>query len=421
MKIKKIVLAVVALVLVAAMAVIGTVAYLNKVFNPITNIFTSGKVKGSFTETPPEGPDGTYLMIPDTDIKKDPTVKMFKGSQPYFLFVQMDANESFGKYLTYEMESDWTKLTLEGEKAPVVYFQVSKTELAEDKTYQVLKGKGDGDLKNGYVHVKKEFSELEPGESTPTLTVRPAAIQTEGFLGKTATGSAAEKLQGDARLAWNALIGEKKSLAELSPTREYVTSVTILDKGNKKFDKDAVVELAIDETYQLTASIEPDYAEVKDVIWSSDKESIATVDATGKITAVAEGEAIITCKAKDTGKVSASIKVKVSTFVDGYYLVGKLNGTDYWTVANLTSAMRLAPDAEVPGQYVLDWTFFNGDGIKVAKVESGAITAWYKDGIDEEYKITAASGNAGDGTLHFCPEGNVEWTENNYMIVIPKN
>ena len=393
MKIKKIVLAVVALVLVAAMAVIGTVAYLNKVFNPITNIFTSGKVKGSFTETPPETPDGTYLMIPDTDIKKDPTVKMFKGSQPFFLFVQMDANESFGKYLTYEMDSAWTKLTLEGEKAPVVYFQVSKTELAEDKTYQVLKGKGDGDLKNGYVHVKKEFSELEPGESTPTLTVRPAAIQTEGFLGKTATGSEAAKLQGDALLAWNALIGEKKSLAELSPTKEYVTSVTILDKESKTFEKDAKVEIKVGQTYQLNALIEPDYAEVKDVIWSSNTESVATVDATGKITAVAVGKAVITCTAKDSGKVSASIEVEVSTLADGFYLL--LNDE---TILDLDDDRKMELEED---KYVVEHELTAGDTVKVVKIESGAITATHVAGANPDFTAKAVIRYSDPGMIGF--------------------
>ena len=45
------------------------------------------------------------------------------------------------------------------------------------------------------------------------------------------------------------------------------------------------------------------------VAWSSDKPEVATVDSTGKVTAVAPGEAVITAKA---GSVSAACNVKVS-------------------------------------------------------------------------------------------------------------
>ncbi|MBQ0098760.1 MAG: hypothetical protein KBS62_07530, partial [Oscillospiraceae bacterium] len=71
------------------------------------------------------------------------------------------------------------------------------------------------------------------------------------------------------------------------------------------------------------------------------------------------------------------------------------------------------------GEYMLDWTFYDGDAIKVAKVASGAITTWYKDGMDNEYKITAEGGKTGEGTLYFRPEGNAEWSYF-YLTVQPK-
>ena len=70
-------------------------------------------------------------------------------------------------------------------------------------------------------------------------------------------------------------------------------------------------ELALtvgDAAAQLTATVAPDNATDKTVTWTSDKPAVATVDATGKVTAVAEGEATITAK---SGDKTATCKVTV--------------------------------------------------------------------------------------------------------------
>ena len=70
-------------------------------------------------------------------------------------------------------------------------------------------------------------------------------------------------------------------------------------------------ELALtvgDAAVQLKAIVSPDNATDKTVTWTSDKPAVATVDATGKVTAVAEGEATITAK---SGDKTATCKVTV--------------------------------------------------------------------------------------------------------------
>ena len=64
------------------------------------------------------------------------------------------------------------------------------------------------------------------------------------------------------------------------------------------------------KTGQLTASIAPDDATDKELIWTSSNPSVATVDSNGKVTGVSEGEAIITVKTKD-GKVYDECRVIV--------------------------------------------------------------------------------------------------------------
>ena len=65
------------------------------------------------------------------------------------------------------------------------------------------------------------------------------------------------------------------------------------------------------ETLSITA-VTPDNADDKTVTWSSDKENIATVDANGKVTAVAVGTANITATANDGSGVKATCAVTVT-------------------------------------------------------------------------------------------------------------
>ncbi|MDH8702246.1 uncharacterized protein YjdB [Dysgonomonadaceae bacterium PH5-43] len=61
------------------------------------------------------------------------------------------------------------------------------------------------------------------------------------------------------------------------------------------------LELIIDETEQLTATIEPANADNKNTTWSSSDESVATVSETGLVTAIAAGTATITVTTEDGG------------------------------------------------------------------------------------------------------------------------
>ena len=62
------------------------------------------------------------------------------------------------------------------------------------------------------------------------------------------------------------------------------------------------VDLKVNETKQLTISVEPDDATNKNYTCKSDKESVATVDNTGLVTAVGAGTATITITTADGGK-----------------------------------------------------------------------------------------------------------------------
>lgn len=69
--------------------------------------------------------------------------------------------------------------------------------------------------------------------------------------------------------------------------------------------------LNVGNTVTITATVAPEEANNPAVTWSSSDESVATVDETGKVTAVAVGNATITATSKDDSSVSADYELTV--------------------------------------------------------------------------------------------------------------
>ena len=82
---------------------------------------------------------------------------------------------------------------------------------------------------------------------------------------------------------------------EPTPPIVSVTGVTLNKTG---------ITLEVDGSETLTATVAPDNATNKKVTWKSDKPEIATVDASGKITGVKEGEATITLSSWTASRAS---------------------------------------------------------------------------------------------------------------------
>ena len=94
---------------------------------------------------------------------------------------------------------------------------------------------------------------------------------------------------------------------QLTLTIEAATNVTV---ESVSLDK-TTLELTENRTATLTATVLPDNATNKDVTWSSSDSTVATVDESGKVTAIAPGEATITVATVD-GNHTATCTVTVT-------------------------------------------------------------------------------------------------------------
>ena len=78
-------------------------------------------------------------------------------------------------------------------------------------------------------------------------------------------------------------------------------------------------DLLVDETLQLTATVNPGYAANKNVTWASSNPAVAEVDANGLVTAKSAGTATITVTTADGGKTATCIVNVVAALTDATY------------------------------------------------------------------------------------------------------
>lgn len=139
-------------------------------------------------------------------------------------------------------------------------------------------------------------------------------------------------------------------------------------------DKTEYTFHTIGNTLTLKATVLPPDATDKGVEWSSDREDVATVDASGKVTAKGNGKATITVTTQDQGK-TASCKITVAQWVTSISLNQSSLTLNEGQEQTLTATINPS-NANDPS---LTWT---SSDESVAKV-------------DQEGKVTAVSkGNA---------------------------
>ncbi len=149
-------------------SVFGTLAWLTAQSETVTNTFTTSDITVTLQET-----TGTeYKMVPGCEIGKNPKVTVATGSEPCYLFIQLEKSSNFDTYLKYETADGWTQLEDETEN-PVsgVYYRKIKTEM----------GTAFSVLKDDKVMVKEDVTKEQMNaltrENYPTLKVTAFASQ----------------------------------------------------------------------------------------------------------------------------------------------------------------------------------------------------------------------------------------------------
>lgn len=163
---KKTLALVLALTLLVAGIVGGTLAWLTDQTDEVKNTFTVGDINIGLTETTAD-----YKMVPGNTIAKDPTVTVKANSEACWLFVKVTESTDLKDFITYAIAEGWTALPgVDG----VYYREVPAS--AADQTFSVLAGDA--------VTVKSDVTRtmLETAKTdAPTLTFQAYAIQKDHF------------------------------------------------------------------------------------------------------------------------------------------------------------------------------------------------------------------------------------------------
>lgn len=184
---KKILVLALAAVLLVAVSVGGTVAFLQDRTQEIVNTFTTSNIDITLEESK----NLDLKMVPGKELRKDPTVTVIKGSEACWLFVEVEKTEGFDTYLTYEMAAGWTLVPGE---TNVYYREVAA--VTADTEFPVIKDNKVTVTTNETL-TNAKMDELE-GDKNPKMTITAYAIQKVNFADAATAWAEVSKLNTNA-------------------------------------------------------------------------------------------------------------------------------------------------------------------------------------------------------------------------------
>ena len=133
-------------------------------------------------------------------------------------------------------------------------------------------------------------------------------------------------------------------------------------------DKDTL-NLTVGDTLRLTATVMPENADDKTVVWTNDKPEVVRVNDEGMITAVAAGEAVVTATTANGKTATCMVTVKPATVeVSGISLDKKTVDLTVGDTLQLTATV-MPEDAD---DKTVEWT---SDKPEVVRVNDGLVEA----------------------------------------------
>jgi uncharacterized protein YjdB len=115
------------------------------------------------------------------------------------------------------------------------------------------------------------------------------------------------------------------------------------------------IKIPISDRFQLTYTIQPIHALNKEIIWKSDSEAIAMVDSAGKVTAVAEGETLITAKTKDGDIIDSCVVTVYAIPATSITIIP--SGFSLWVNDTLKLKAQIEPD--ITSDKTVSWVSLN--------------------------------------------------------------
>ena len=173
-------------------------------------------------------------------------------------------------------------------------------------------------------------------------------------------GNVVAKAKGTVTITVTTKDGNHKATLNINVKEQLVTKITI--SGDKKVN--------VGKTITLKASVSPSNATNKGVTWSSSDESIATVDANGKVTGKKAGKVTIKATAKDGSKVSKTYTIEVVEEKVTYTITLKEVPDPLGSITQYTYVVR------ANGKTTEDYLYFNIGGLNVWP-DSGTVAAKY--------------------------------------------
>ena len=259
--------------------------------------------------------------------------------------------------------------------------------------------------------------QLDAKKATEFIISLPPVIFTKGFTATiTYTDGTTETVGTDKE---NVIYRSKMTvMPEINLGDQYtpVTSVTL---------NMSTINARVGDVILIKATVMPDNATNNTITWSSNNKGVATVDATGRVTAVAEGTATITAMAD---KVSATCEVSVAPapsitmkkYSDEYGIshgTGILIGKTIWAPVNCGYHAT-----DYPYGKLYQWGRKYGQGYSGDLYDEKAeVVGETSDAVAPnlvEGRVSVETGNHEDNKNNFyiIGIGNTIWDENNTLL-----